>query len=422
MLHNGTQQQSNHKLGYAWLIWVLAACVYLVEYFARVAPGIMAERLIQVFQVNATMLGSLSAFFYIGYVSMQVPVGILIDRFSVRWLLGGSTIICGLSVVLFALAEHLGQAQFARLIMGFAAAFAFIGALKIARLWFPVTMLGFLVGATQSLGMLGGAFGEGPVSDLAKHIGWQNSILAIALIIITLGFLLAILVKDRKQAGLNKAKEHGILSGLACVLRNPLSWLNALIVATLYAPTTCFAELWGPAYFHRVHNLSMPVAAGAISFVFIGWAVAGPITGAISDKLGIRKPILIASCALSLAFVSIILYVPSLSLTTICALLFCFGASSTGVVLNYTIASEINPAEVAGTSIAFANMASIALGALMQPLIGLLLDWNLKNNLHNLSDYSSHDFHIAMLTLPICIGIGLLAAIIMPETCSKQQP
>lgn len=102
---------------YPWLIWGLAASAFFIEYFARVAPGVMVDSLMHDFKVQALALGSLSAFFYYTYVGMQIPVGILVDRFSLRWLLTSMIFLCGVSCLIFASTTHLEIAAFARLMM-----------------------------------------------------------------------------------------------------------------------------------------------------------------------------------------------------------------------------------------------------------------------------------------------------------------
>ena len=97
-----------------------------------------------ILKVQALALGSLSAFFYYTYVGMQIPVGILIDRFSLRWLLTSMILVCAFGCVIFALTSRLPVAAFARLMMGFGAAFAFVSALKIASVWFPAKQFGLL--------------------------------------------------------------------------------------------------------------------------------------------------------------------------------------------------------------------------------------------------------------------------------------
>ena len=412
---------------YPWLIWGLAASAFFIEYFARVAPGVMIDSLMRDFHVQALALGSLSAFFYYTYVGMQIPVGILIDRFSIRWLLTSMILICAGGCLIFALTSQLPVAAFARLMMGFGAAFAFVSALKVASVWFPAHQFGLLAGLTQALGMLGAAVGQMPMAYLVIHVGWRSTLLIIAGIMALLALVIAIVVRDREEKTprptVKKNLLHSPWSGLVEVLKNPQSWWNALFAGLLYAPTAALAELWGVKFFRQSYHLSNEIGALAVGLIFMGWAIGGPVTGWISDRIKRRKIILILSAFLSLLFASIILLVPHLPLPLLFCLLFLYGLANTGVATSYAVAAEINSHAVSGTSVAFANMASVLVGAGFQPLIGWLLEKNWDGQVeHGLSVYSAADFHIALLVLPGSLLIALLVAFKVRETYCQRKP
>src|ERR1700722_11221771 len=114
------KSKSKFKIGFSpWLIWGLGAAFFFAEYFARVAPSVMVPDLMRDFGVNAQALGTLSAFFYYAYVSMQIPVGILVDRYGPHRLLTVMCILCGLGCLLFASAKDVMAADIGRFLMGF---------------------------------------------------------------------------------------------------------------------------------------------------------------------------------------------------------------------------------------------------------------------------------------------------------------
>ncbi len=406
---------------YPWLVWGLGAAFFFSEYFARVSPGVMVPDLMRAFNVTAVGIGSISAFFYYAYVSMQVPVGALVDRFGPHRLLTVMAGLCALGCFLFASSHSIFIANLSRLLMGFGAAFAFVGALKLATLWFPSQRFGLLAGTTQALGMLGAAVGEGPLAVTVAAIGWRQTIYAIGIILLAISILIGFFVRDRVFTG--PKLKHGLMTtselwqGFLMVMRNPQSWFNALFVGLLYAPTAAFAELWGTSFFSHTYGLSNQTAAAGISCIFVGWAVGGPITGWISDRMRRRKPVMIFSALASLITMSAVLYVPGLPIFFLFLILFLYGVANTGVGTSYALASEINPHQVAGTSMAFANMASVLLGAAFQPVIGWFLDlqWNgLKVN--GVPYYSAHDFRMAMLALPVCLILCLISVVFVRET------
>jgi sugar phosphate permease len=313
--------QSNEKRHAApsyylpWLIWSLAAAFFFTEYFARVSPSVMTAELMRAFKINAFALGTLASLFYYAYISMQLPVGILMDRYGCRRLLTVTALLCGLSCILFGIAHHLYIAELARFIMGFSAAFAFVGALKLASEWFPPYRFGLLAGMTQALGMLGAAFGEGPVSLLVAQIGWRSTMLLIGGILLLIALLMSITIKNRPHytATSTPLPPLSLIASFLLVIKQPQTWINGIAVGFLYAPTETFAELWGPTYLENVHHLKPAIASSAVGMVFIGWFISSPIMGWVSDRLGRRQPIVIASVIGSFITMTLVLYLPHLS-------------------------------------------------------------------------------------------------------------
>lgn len=403
---------------YPWVVWALGASFFLTEYFARVAPSVMVPQLMQTFHVNALSLGALSGFFYYAYVSMQLPVGVLVDRFRPHRLLTVTALLCAVGAVIFTMAPTIYMAELGRLVTGFGAAFAFVGTLKLAKIWLPVNRFGLIAGLTQALGMLGAAIGEGPLSILVQHVGWHNTMWLIAAALLLISLLIAVIVRDRTNVNHQPVtKRQDVLHGLKLVVRNPQTWINGLFVGLLYSPTAAFAELWGATYVHHVYHFRPELAASAISFIFIGWAIGGPVAGWLSDRIGKRKPIMLVSAFASLVFMSLALYLPISSVVVLFVVLFLFGVSNTGVGVSYALAGEINPVHTAGTSMAFANMASVIIGAIFQPIIGWLLDLQWRGQVEGgVHIFSTHAYHLALLALPLCLLLAIIVLFFVKET------
>ena len=407
----------------AWLVWGLAASFFLAEYFARVAPSVMVPDLMRAFHVAALSLGALSAYFYIAYVAMQIPVGTLVDRYGPHRLLTVMAALCGVSCILFAKTNYIVAAELARFLMGLSAAFAFVGALKLANVWFAHSRFGFFAGATQALGMLGAAIGEGPVAILVSQMGWRATMTAIGLVLIGLAILIALIVRDHPSHIIAQSRpveiksDYSLLGGVGCVLKNPQTWLNAIFVGCLYAPTAAFAELWGASYLHRVYNISREVSATAVSMIFIGWAIGSPIVGWISDSIQRRKPILLISASLSLVLMTMVLYIPHLSVPLLFCLLFFYGMSNVGVATSYVVACEINPKAISATSMSVTNMASVLIGTAFQPIIGALLELHWDHRMiDSIPFYSAENYHFAMLSLPVTLIVCLLMGCFIKES------
>jgi len=408
------------KRGYPWLIWSLAGAFFFLEYFARVAPSVMVPELMRAFSVSALGLGSLAAVFYYAYISMQLPVGALVDRFGPHRLLTIMAALCAVSCFLFAFSHDIYTATIARFLMGFSAAFAFVGALKLTTIWFSPTRFGLLAGMTQALGMLGAAMGEGPLSVMVIHLGWRETMWLIGIALATLAILIGLLVRDKTKEGLDpisrKVAQVKLWPSIKRVLHNPQTWINGAFAGLIYAPTQAFAELWGTSYLGRVYDIHTDIAADAVSLIFIGWAVGGPLVGWISDRIKRRCIIMKIAVLASLIFMSAVLYLPNLTLPVVFVLLFLYGVANSGLVMAYAVAGEINPKPVAGTSLAFTNMSSVLIGAGFQPLIGWFLTLREGRGIHDALVYSAHDYRVAMMVLPLCFVACFIVSWFVKET------
>lgn len=422
---NGQSFHRGAKLGHAWLIWGLAAAFYLSDYMARVAPGVMFSYLQIDFSINEAQFGLLTASFYIPYVLMQIPVGLTVDRISVRWILTIMSLITAFGCIVFGLAGHLLTASIGRMLIGFSAAFAFISALRLATGWFPPTMLGLLAGLTQALGMLG-ASSQAIVAFLVQEEGWRYSMQLIAGLFIVLAILLYWFIRDQPQnqsmatnAMNNKAlhvPKISIFKSLQTVLSCRQSWLNALYAGFLFAPTAVIGEALGPSYLEFGRGIPALVAASAIGMIFIGWGIGGPFSGWLSDKSGRRKPLMIASAVFGILFSSLFVYYPISDKLSAYSIFMIYGLTNFGVAIAYAVSTELHGRHVVGTSIAFTNMISIAIGASLQPVVGYLIDLIAGVRAHNVHLLTLNDFHYGLRILPWCSLIALVLVFFIKET------
>lgn len=413
----------------AWFVWGLAATFYFSDYLARVAPGVMHRELQTSFGINEVGFTTLTAFFYIPYIMMQIPVGLTVDRIKIRYLLTFMSLITALGCCVFASAHGLGMASFARVLIGFSAAFAFISALRLATSWFPPEKLGLLAGLTQALGMLGASAGQAPLSFLVTAVGWRESMVIVAFIFVVLAGLLFRFIQDSPVVTATK-KLHQVASAtlslwmsLRRVLSQRQTWLNALYAGFLYAPTTVIGESMGPAYLAYGRGLTVHFAAFAIGLIFIGWVIGGPIFGHLSDKIGQRKPLMMLSGICGVVLTSVFVFSPVLSPFAVCVIFFLFGLSNCGVALAYAVSTELSQRVVIGTTIAFTNMMSIFIGAGLQPLVGFLVDKHAGSRGYHVDLLNLTDFQSGLWLLPIFSGIACLLVLTIKETyCKRVDP
>ncbi len=415
------QLQKTKHLRLAWLVWGLAAAFYFSDYMARVSVSVMHRYLQIDFNINEAQFGILSASFYIPYILMQIPVGLMVDRMSIRWVLTIMSLLTAFACCVFGLADSLLLASVGRMLIGFTAAFAFVSALRLATSWFPPSMMGLLAGLTQAIGMLGAASGQAPVAFLVGHVGWRHSMLVIAFVFIMLSFFLYQFVRDKPKVKSCTVKgcaqeKVSILESLRIVLSLPQTWLNALFTGFLFAPTAVIGESLGTAYLQYGRGFPANTAAFIAGLIFIGWTLGGPFAGWLSDRLGRRKPVMIVSSICGVILSSWMVFAPEMTQTKAAIAFFLFGFTNVGVSIAYALSTELHARKVVGTAIAFTNMSSIFVGACLQPIIGRLIDHVSGARAYNIEHLSLSDFQHGLYLVPICSLIGLFLTCTVKET------
>ncbi|MCB1080493.1 MAG: MFS transporter [Chlamydiia bacterium] len=402
-----------------WWTWSLAVLFLFYEFFVRVFPSIMVKDLMAAFSVTAGSLGTLSAFFFYAYAPMQIPVGLLMDRFGARRLLTFAALFCGIGSFLFGTALQLPAAEFGRFLMGIGSAFAFVGMVYVCSHWFPPKKLALLVGIGNSVGMLGAVGAEGPLSFAVESFGWRWTVNAFGFIGIALALILFLFIrKEPKSLKEQKRKETPADLGknLKIVCSNYRTWLNGIIALLFYMTTAAFASLWGIPFLVESYQISKDLAGFIVSMIFVGWIIGGPIIGVISDRCSKRKPFLYASTLLTCLCILPVIYLSGLPTWLLFVLLLLVGFFQSAQLLNFSLAIELNPIKAKGTSIALTNFLVAFGSSIMQPLLGFLLDlgWDGKMR-EGIPVYSLEDYHMAMMSFPVTLALSFILLLFLKE-------
>lgn len=427
--------QSNISKKYffsAWLICGLGALYYSYEYLLRISPSVMEHSLREHFNLSATGFGFLSAFYYYAYVPLQLPVGVLLDRYGPRILLTLACFVCVMGTFIFASTQIFWIAAVGRFLVGFGSAFAFVGVLKLATIWLPEDKLAMVSGLAAALGTVGAMVGDNFLGILVMHVGWVQTVNITAIFGIGLIFVLWFGIRDKKGLQTHSGTIGSFRTSmidLGIIIRNRQMWINGMFGCLVYLPTTVFAELWGIPYLKHAHALTQQGADFANSLLFLGFTIGAPLMGFISDKLKRRKlPMLFGATGAALIMM-IVLYMPDLNQTTINVLMLALGLFYSSQCIVFAVGRELSPNEAAGTAMAMTNMV-VMLGAMfLQPLVGRLLDMSLATHMATLPAglnglpvdalqqlYTADDYQFALSIIPLGIIIAAILTFFLKET------
>jgi MFS family permease len=405
-------------LALAWAIWGLGALFYLVAFYQRVAPAVITDQLMAEFEIGGAALGNLSAFYFYSYVAMQIPTGIIADRWGPRRLLTAGAIVAALGTALFAAAPDIGWASAGRLLIGASVAVSFVSLLKLASHWFAPRQYALATGMLLLTGLVGGVAGGVPLRIGVDAFGWRAVMAASAGATALLAVAIWLWVRDdpteHGYAGHFHAGGHvervPVLRGLAQVLSYPNIWLLTLTPLGLSGAMLTFGGLWGVPWLRHVHGLDPKSAAAVTSAALIAWGLGGPLLGSWSERMGRRKPLYIATAAGALAGWGAIVFLP-LPLWAAIATLLVVGFASGNLIIGFAWAKESVPLRLTGTAAGFCNMGPLAGGMLLQPGVGWLLDRHWSGTLAGgarIYDAAAYQAGFGLLFATCCLSLLLI--------------
>jgi len=405
-----------------WAVWSGGAIFFCYVFFQRMAPSVMVGDIMRDFGIGGAVLGNLSAFYFYAYASLQLPVGVTIDRFGPRRVLTAAAVLCGAGSLMFALATTIGVAYIGRLLVGAGAAFALIGTLKLGTVWFPSERFALVTGLTTTLGSVGAIAGQAPLAAVIEVFGWRTTMVAAAGVAVAIGALIWMVARDQRDDAASRVTatleaRPRVFRGIGGVLATPHNWAMPLVMASITVPLLAFAGLWGVPFLMEAYGLERPAAAATTSIFLIGHGIGSAPMGWLSDRIRRRKLPTLIGVVGTIGTIAAVIFVPDLPLLAAQVLLFVGGLASGANPIAFAFTREHNPPERAATAMGFINLVNMAITAAFQPLLGWLLDLGWDGRLiEGARIYSVATYRTAFLSM-VALGIvGIVAALLVRET------
>ena len=420
VLVNSLEEKSVHiNSTSAWLILICAWSFYLYEFMLRISPSVMTDQLMQSFSIAACGLGALSSFYYIGYVPLQIPCGIIVDYAGPRITVTLSALLCALGAVLFATTDSLYIAQLGRFLIGCGSACAYIACLKISSVWFDPSKFALIAGTGQMISVLGGSIGNRPIANLVNTTSWQQTMFYAA----GIGIIIAISawgIIRNKPKDIKREKtpinEH-ISEGLLTIVKNPQNIRIAVYGFLMNLIITTFAELWGIPFIMSVYNISNDTASFGTTALLFGFALGSVSSAFIADFFKSYNKVMKIAALGSFIFLFTAIWLPVSYNMMITALFLC-GFCGGMQILYFTAAAFHAPATATATAVGFTNAFVTGSGIIFQPLLGKILEFFWDGALKNgcIPVYSVQAYQYALSTILLCSLSGFFIMFFVKET------
>lgn len=413
-------------IAYRYIICLLIFLCYILVFFHRLCPAVIALDIQTSFGITGTLLGVLGSAYFYAYAFMQLPTGLMADSWGPRKTVSSFLILAGIGSMLMGVAPNLSAAIFGRVLVGLGVSTVFVCNFKLLSEWFSARQFVVMGGVFMAMGGIGALFSSAPLAWVSNAIGWRMTLIAVGIVTLVMAALVYGLVRNRpSEMGLpsisadpkqsEAGEKIGLMQGMKMVVISGRFWSIAVWAFCVIGISFAIGGLWGGPYLMQVYGLSKAAAGGVLSTFALALILGSPLLGWLANRFG-RKFVLVG-CSLVMALVCGLMswFVNSMTLPVLYIMFFCLflTGGAVGPVMA-AVAKELFPISISGTSVGMVNLFPFIGAGVFQVLIGSFL--TVGN--HADGQYTLVSFRYMFL---ICLAgalLSLVASFLMKETLS----
>ena len=364
----------------SWIVWGAGALAYIVAVVHRSSLGVAVPDAADRFEVQAALLSALGAVQLAVYAAMQIPVGVLLDRFGPRLLIASGAITMAAGQALVAIAEELPLAVLGRMLVGLGDAATFISVIRLQSGWFSGPIVAQMSQWTATTGQIGQLASSVPFAWMLHEMGWTLSFGTLAAAGVLATVVVLALVFDAPKGGTPPTGSIDVPVGwrsrLVSALRKPGTQLGFWTHFSLLATPSIFSLLWGFPMLVDGLGYERPVAAALLAVTVVTGMVVGPLIGVATARWPLRRSTLVLGIVALVAatWIVVILWPGRPPLWLVVVLLVVLGISGPGSTIGFDFARTFNPLRMLGSANGIVNVGGFTACFVLMPVMGVILD------------------------------------------------
>lgn len=400
-----------NQLHRAWAVWAVGLFAYIVAVMHRTAFGVAGLDAAQRFAAGPAALSGFVVLQLLVYAVLQVPAGVLLDRFGARKLVVAGALIMATGQLLLAVADTLPLAISARLLVGAGDALTFVSVLSVVTAWFPVRRVPLMTQLTGLLGQFGQILSAVPLAALLHGPGWTTAFSSAAAVGVVAAVAVLLVMRDRPPGAPARppaASPREVLDGLQRSWREPGTRLGLWTHMGTQFSGSVFALLWGVPYLVVGQGFSLGEASALLT-VFVAVAVvAGPLFGEFTARHPLRRSWLVLSVIAGTAAVwtAVLAVAPPAPRWLILVLLVVLALGGPCSMVGFDYARTFNPGHRQGTAVGIVNVGGFLASLLVAFGVGVVL------GLASPGGYTPDSFRIAWTVQYVIWGTALVGVLV----------
>jgi len=364
--------------GRLWVVWAVALAAYIVGVMHRTSFGVAGLDAAQRFQAGPAALSGFVVLQLLVYAALQVPVGLLLDRFGGRVMVVTGALTMAAGQLVLALATTLPLAVAARVLIGTGDALTFISVLSVVTAWFPPRRVPVMTQLTGLVGQLGQVLSAVPLAALLHGPGWTPAFLCAAGLGVFVGLAVLVVVRDRPPGAPPPppaAPPREVLRGLRRSWAEPGTRLGLWTHMGTQFCGTVFGLLWGVPYLVAGQGMTPGQASAVLTLLVVVGIVAGPLFGEFAARHPMRRSYLVLTVIAlhALAWAAVLLVPPPAPRWLLVALVVVIGTGGPGSMIGFDYARTFNPRSRQGAAVGIVNVGGFVASLLVAWAIGVVL-------------------------------------------------
>jgi MFS family permease len=360
------------------VVWSVALAAYIVGVMHRTSFGVAGLDAAQRFQAGPAALSGFVVLQLLVYAVLQVPVGLLLDRFGGRTLVVVGALTMAAGQLVLALATTLPLAVAARVLIGTGDALTFISVLSVVTAWFPPRRVPVMTQLTGLVGQLGQVLSAVPLAALLHGPGWTPAFLCAAGLGVFVGLAVLVLVRDRPPGAPPPppaAAPREVLRGLRTSWFEPGTRLGLWTHTGTQFCGTVFGLLWGVPYLVAGQGMTTGQASALLTLLVVVGIIAGPMFGEFAARHPMRRSYLVLSVigAHALVWSAVLLVAPPAPRWLLVLLVIVIGTGGPGSMIGFDYARTFNPRSRQGAAVGIVNVGGFVASLLVAWAIGVVL-------------------------------------------------
>lgn len=388
-----------HRIGErrAWAVWAAAVSVYVLGVFHRTSLAVAGLTAAERFDISASQLATFTMVQLLVYAGMQIPVGVLLDRYGSKRLIGTGLALMTVGQLSFAFADSFALGLFSRVLVGLGDSMVFVSVLRLVMLWFPPARSPVITQFTGLLGQLGTIIAAIPMARALAEFGWTTAFAASALVGVVLGVVLYVVVIDTPYV-MPSRREHALTEVAENVREawaQPGTQLGLWTHFTTQFSVVVMSLLWGYPFFVEGQGVSSSGAGVLLTLMTVSSMVSGPILGGAVARHPFNRSTMILTIvgAIVLTWTAVLAWPGAAPMWLLVILVLVVGVGGPSSLVGFDFARTFNPAQRLGSATGIVNIGGFLASLTTIIAVGVVLDVMTPGSS---SDYSPEAFTWAM--------------------------